>query len=540
MKKKITLFLAIAFFIFTGTAFAIDPPKWVADWTVVVRGRNEVSLVWSIPRGAVRTIVYRKNSNEKIFKAVFEGSVAIFIDKNVLAGTYVYKLQAVDKNSNVSNFSTLKPITVKKPPNMVYSPPKWSESFITDGRILLRWEDTCDLPNKGYNLYRKEKGNKDFLLAQTVLDPSYVDRSVKFYDTESKVQYYVCPISTKGTDMECSAVLTLKIVPKGGDSDNSTLKLPAPEQLVIRKTLPVTNLKLPDGQTFLSPTDVKIDRTGRIYIADTGHNIIHVFKNNGDYEKAIGNIISDRGDVESFENLLGIDVDKRGVVFGVDSYKGIIKGISQRGKLVFKVDLFELFKRNMDYNFEKFGLVDVSVDEKAKAILVVDNYNNHIYKLNLVTGKLISVLLTRGQKNGQVHFPTFSYIDKAGDLLLADTMNQRINVYSQSGEPKFTFGRNGNVLGTFIRPKGVAKDSAGNIYVADSFSNCIQVFSPEGKFKYVIGDDKGNQLAMATPNGIYVDRKNRLYIVEKLLNRVQIRQMTDTLIRFEEKTQKKQ
>lgn len=50
-----------------------------------------------------------------------------------------------------------------------------------------------------------------------------------------------------------------------------------------------------------------------------------------------------------------------------------------------------------------------------------------------------------------------------------------------------TFGRKGSGMGQFRHPWGIACDRTGNVYVADSFNNQIQVFIAEGEFLRMFG-----------------------------------------------------
>ncbi len=51
----------------------------------------------------------------------------------------------------------------------------------------------------------------------------------------------------------------------------------------------------------------------------------------------------------------------------------------------------------------------------------------------------------------------------------------------------FAFGSGGSGNGQFLNPFGIAVGSGGNIYVADTFNNRVQVFNPNGVFQYLCG-----------------------------------------------------
>ena len=78
------------------------------------------------------------------------------------------------------------------------------------------------------------------------------------------------------------------------------------------------------------------------------------------------------------------------------------------------------------------------------------------------------------------------------------------------GSPKLPVtaseGGHGSGKGQFDSPHGIAVDSAGNILVADAGNGRIQKFSPNGTFV--------TSIATTDPNGIAVDRAGNIYVAE--------------------------
>jgi DNA-binding beta-propeller fold protein YncE len=513
MKKIISIFVSIILFIaYSYIAYAqLLPPKWV----VGIETGSFIMLKWDSPKTSVKTIIYRKKQGEesgfKEIKTVEKEDY--FYDYDRSSGIYIYQLKAIDAEDNESDFSEKRvvastgDITAK-----CASPPMWDESFSTEKSILLQWEYLCETSVKYYNLYKKDEGEDSFSLYQSNIKKQiYRDEKIS---AGQKISYKICPVDKAGNQQDCSLPIVLVAVKPTSLGKDGKMAEIEPD-FTIRPTSIHRFIRFGAAGSFISPTDINVDRNGNVYIADTGSGLIHTFNELGNYESSIGN----------FENLLGIDVDKNGIIYGVDSYKGIVKAYDQEGMNVFKIDLPKEFAKRKEYNFKKYGLVDVSVDDETGLIYIVDNYNNHVYKFDKES-KLHGVFLEKGLEEGKIYFPTFSYIDKLGNFILADTMNQRISIFnSKKMEPMIIFGRAGNKLGTFIRPKGVACDKNGNIFVADSFTNSIQVFSPEGDFKYILGDGLGSPLDIVAPNGIFVDNNDKVYVVEKLINRIQVRQL---------------
>ena len=69
-------------------------------------------------------------------------------------------------------------------------------------------------------------------------------------------------------------------------------------------------------------------------------------------------------------------------------------------------------------------------------------------------------------------------VDSLGQVLVADTGNKRVIVYSADGNFISQFGGEGTAIGQFDEPVGLAFDALGNLYVADTWNQRIQVFAP--------------------------------------------------------------
>jgi sugar lactone lactonase YvrE len=66
-----------------------------------------------------------------------------------------------------------------------------------------------------------------------------------------------------------------------------------------------------------------------------------------------------------------------------------------------------------------------------------------------------------------------------GECQVADSFNNRVQVFNSSGVYQTQFGSGGSGDGQFDTPFGIALDSSGNIYVVDSGNNRVQVFAPD-------------------------------------------------------------
>lgn len=89
---------------------------------------------------------------------------------------------------------------------------------------------------------------------------------------------------------------------------------------------------------------------------------------------------------------------------------------------------------------------------------------------------------------GEFNAPTGIAVDLVGNVYVADTFNHRIQVFDSNGDFIEKWGELCKVVdqdpeiptacdGAFYRPRGIAVDLAGSAYVADTLNNRIQKFS---------------------------------------------------------------
>lgn len=91
---------------------------------------------------------------------------------------------------------------------------------------------------------------------------------------------------------------------------------------------------------------------------------------------------------------------------------------------------------------------------------------------------------------------------KNGNVVVADSMNNRLEIYRDGGKFLKSFGKEGSKAGQFNGPDGLGLNAKGDLYVADEGNHRIQEFSPSLKFVRQFGafSNGPSDLAVA-PNG---------------------------------------
>ena len=109
---------------------------------------------------------------------------------------------------------------------------------------------------------------------------------------------------------------------------------------------------------------------------------------------------------------------------------------------------------------------------------------------------------------GKVSQPRGVAVDAAGNIYVADFVNNRIQKFDPKLNPLLAWGRRGSVPGEFKDPCGVAVDRAGRVFVADTWNSRIQVFDADGK--YLREWNHG----FFGPRGVAVDGKGSVFVVD--------------------------
>jgi len=123
----------------------------------------------------------------------------------------------------------------------------------------------------------------------------------------------------------------------------------------------------------------------------------------------------------------------------------------------------------------------------------------------------------KGKGDGQFDFPRGIAVDKAGNILVADTSNGRLEKFSPSGIFVSVIGAAGSGPGQFKEPCGMAFDSSGNIFVGDVGNNRVQKLKPDGSF---LAEWKGPEPGFYGPRDLALGPDNSVYVVDQGHSRI--------------------
>jgi sugar lactone lactonase YvrE len=183
----------------------------------------------------------------------------------------------------------------------------------------------------------------------------------------------------------------------------------------------------------------------------------------------------------------------------------------------------------------------LAVDETGT--LYVADWENHVIRRITPDGR-VSTLAGNGAPgfadgqggSARFHFPRDLAVDRAGNVYVADTDNNRIRkitpagvvtTLSGDGQRGFADGPRGSAR--FYYPNGVAVDASGVVYVADASNTRVRRVSPGGTVTTLAGDEVGgyadaigSEARFSSPRAVAVDGEGLVYVADYGNSRIRV------------------
>jgi sugar lactone lactonase YvrE/TolB-like protein len=153
-------------------------------------------------------------------------------------------------------------------------------------------------------------------------------------------------------------------------------------------------------------------------------------------------------------------------------------------------------------------------------IYVADTYNNRIQVFDN-SGTFMKAWGQKGTGSGSFALPYDVAVDGEGNVYVADTGNYRVQKFDANGIYLGRWGQKGKGNGDFAFLSSIAVGPDGAIYTVDAKLNRVQIFDNQGRFLRSWGSKGKGSGSFVTPMGLTVDPSGNVYVADSKMRRVQ-------------------
>lgn len=153
-------------------------------------------------------------------------------------------------------------------------------------------------------------------------------------------------------------------------------------------------------------------------------------------------------------------------------------------------------------------------------VFVADTQNQRIQVFSRIGDW--QYLIRAGSQQDYLKTPCNVTVSRQGYIYVVDSGTSRIAVFDQSGRFIRSFGSPGKNKGEFANPYGIAISSKDEVYVADTENSRIQVLDAHGQVSKIFGRPGTRPGEFKTPYAIALDAKDNLYVLDYGIPRIQV------------------
>lgn len=273
----------------------------------------------------------------------------------------------------------------------------------------------------------------------------------------------------------------------------------------------------PQGWHFYQPRAIAVDRSGNVYIGDTGNYCIKKFNPEGRFITQWGSPGQKDG---QFNTIEVVRVGSSGTVYVVDERNEDARTVTRRiQKFTPYGQFIGLFERKAPDADRANLSIDLAEDDRGNIFLLAVDY---VKKDRLIRRSAIEEYSPAGEfiakwdidarsGDGQLQIPMAMDVDAKGNFYVVDYDGHCVQKFDPSGRFLMKWGARGEAEGRFLAPSDIAIDRSGDVYVLDRHS--IQKFTPEGGFL-------ARWKAEGDPRGIALDSHSNIYVACRLSHNV--------------------
>ena len=263
---------------------------------------------------------------------------------------------------------------------------------------------------------------------------------------------------------------------------------------------------------FALPVGVAVDRSGSVFVADTGNARIQKFTSDGQFMMKWGSYGGEPGE---FDRPCSVAVDGVGSVYVVDKGNDRVQKFTSDGQFVTAWG-------SHGTNPGQFNLPHGIAVDGVGSVYIGDLGNHRIQKFTS-DGQFVTAWGSYGDEPGRFDSPGGITVDGRGSVYVVDTGNVRIQKFTSDGQ----FIVEWDLLVGFDVPYGIALDGMGSVYVTDIYttdddiSYRIQKFTSDGQFVMAWGSHGSQPGEFSLLADVAVDDTGSVYVADALNDRLQ-------------------
>jgi sugar lactone lactonase YvrE len=306
-----------------------------------------------------------------------------------------------------------------------------------------------------------------------------------------------------------------------------------------------------NAATFSAPFRIAVDAAGTLYVAEVGNYDIRKITPAGAVTTVYSGYTSFEGEEVPINSPAGLVVSPRGTILFADRLTRAVYELDSSGAAIIRAggDHSNAFGgRDGTGSTAQFNNPTGLTADATGNLYVADTSNNTIRKITptWTVTTIAGVANVPGSADGtgsaaQFFWPTGTAVDSAGNVYVADYLNETIRKISSTGVVTTLAGFTGYDNGTgdligatgstdgagsvarFYSPIGVAVDGSANVYVVDSTNDTIRKITPAGLVTTLAGaprqdgsvDGVGSAARFRLPSGVAVDQAGNVYVTDQ-------------------------
>ena len=119
-----------------------------------------------------------------------------------------------------------------------------------------------------------------------------------------------------------------------------------------------------------------------------------------------------------------------------------------------------------------------------------------------------------GSGDGMFQYPKGVAVNDRDEIVAADELNHRVQVFDSNGTFVRSFGQKGDNAGEFNRPDGIAINEDRKVFVADSSNHRVQILSWEGRNLGSFGGEGSLDSQLRNPWGLSLDSTGNVIVAD--------------------------